>query len=92
MVSNISMTTTWMNTGHKSRHSCRGGELLRERLVRSAFLIIFNLAPKIWVTEDLGGNYRDVMYQQRLAPIEILYDERHLERLFEADDVNSQYV
>jgi hypothetical protein len=44
------------------------------------------------VTGDLGGNYRDVMYQQRLAPIEILYDERHLERLFEADDVNSQYV
>lgn len=92
MVSNISMTTTWMNTGHKSRHSCRGGELPRERLVRSSFLIIFNLAPKIWVTEDLGGNYRDVMYQQRLAPMEILYDERHLERLFEADDVNSQYV
>jgi len=26
------------------------------------------------------------------VPIEFLYDERHLERLYEADDVNSQYV
>ncbi len=34
----------------------------------------------------------DLYYQQRLAPLEILYDERHLERLYEADDVNSQYV
>ncbi len=25
-------------------------------------------------------------------PLEFLYDERHLERLYEADDVNSQYV
>ena len=40
----------------------------------------------------MGHDYRNIYYQQRLVPLEILYDERHLERLFEADDVNSQYV
>ena len=40
----------------------------------------------------MGQEYRDVYYQQRLAPLEFLYEEKHLERLFEADDVNSQYV
>jgi len=40
----------------------------------------------------MGHDYKDIYYQQRLVPLEILYDERHLERLFEADDVNSQYV
>ena len=40
----------------------------------------------------MGHDYKDIYYQQRLVPLEILYDERHLERLFEADDVNSQFV
>ena len=40
----------------------------------------------------MGHEYRDLYYQQRLVPLEILYDERHLERLYEADDVNSQFV
>jgi hypothetical protein len=40
----------------------------------------------------MGHEYKDLYYQQRLAPLEILYDERHLERLYEADDVNSQFV
>jgi hypothetical protein len=40
----------------------------------------------------MGPSYKDLYYQQRLAPLEILYDERHLDRLHEADDVNSQYV
>jgi hypothetical protein len=26
------------------------------------------------------------------VPLEFLYEDRHLDRLFEADDVNSQYV
>jgi hypothetical protein len=40
----------------------------------------------------MGRDYRDLYYQQRLAPLEVLYEERHLERLYEADDVNSQFV
>jgi hypothetical protein len=40
----------------------------------------------------MGLEYRDTYYQQRLTPLEILYEERHLERLYEADDVNSQFV
>jgi hypothetical protein len=40
----------------------------------------------------MGHEYRDLYYQQRLVPLDILYDERHLERLYEADDVNSQFV
>ena len=40
----------------------------------------------------MGREYRDQYYQQRLVPMEFLYEERHLTRLFEADDVNSQFV
>lgn len=40
----------------------------------------------------MGKDYKDVFYQQRLVPLEFLYEERHLERLFEGDGVNSQYV
>lgn len=40
----------------------------------------------------MGREYRDTYYQQRLTPLEFLYEERHLQRLYEADDVNSQFV
>ena len=40
----------------------------------------------------MGREYRDIYYQQRLAPLEILYDEKHIIRLFDADDINTQYV
>lgn len=40
----------------------------------------------------MGREYKDIYYQQRLVPLEILYEEKHLNRLFDADDINSQYV
>jgi ribosomal protein L5 len=42
--------------------------------------------------EDLGRDYKDVYYQQRLQPLDYLYDQKHLQRLHDADDINSQYV
>jgi len=38
---------------------------------------------------DMGREYKDVYYQQRLAPLEFLYDEKHLLRLYEADAINT---
>lgn len=84
---------TWMSTDRKFSLSCPAAEQPSVKFVSLQPFPLINLkAPKIWVSDNLGGTYNDVLQQQRLAPIEILYDERHLERLFEADDVNSQYV
>jgi len=38
---------------------------------------------------DMGREYRDTYYQQRVVPMEFLYDDKHLVRLYEADAVNS---
>ena len=40
----------------------------------------------------MGPDYKTVYYQQRLAPGELLYDESHMKRLYDADIVNSQYI
>jgi hypothetical protein len=40
----------------------------------------------------MGSDYKGAYYQQRLVPLEFLYDDKHLARLYEADAVNSQYV
>ena len=40
----------------------------------------------------MGREYRDIYYQQRLVPLDVLYENKHLQRLFDADDINSQYV
>lgn len=42
--------------------------------------------------EDMGKDYKDIYYQQRLTPLEYLYDDKHLMRLYEADAINSQYI
>lgn len=81
-----------MSTDPRFRLFCLAAEQPSVRFVRTQFPLNNHKAPKIWVSENLGSTYNDILYQQRLPPIEILYDERHLERLFEADDVNSQYV
>lgn len=39
--------------------------------------------------KDMGEEYRDIYYQQRLAPLEYLYDDKHLQRLYEADAINT---
>jgi hypothetical protein len=63
-----------------------------KREIGNPYTLLTLLAPKLWILDNLGHDYRDVYYQQRLVPLELLYEERHLERLYEADDVNSQYV
>ena len=40
----------------------------------------------------MGKAYKYLYYQQRLAPLEVLYEDKHLARLYESDDVNSQFV
>lgn len=40
----------------------------------------------------MGREYKDIYYQQRLVPMEYLYEDKHLVRLYDADAVNSQYV
>ena len=41
---------------------------------------------------DMGENYRQVYYQQRLAPGEHNYDTKHLTRLYETDAINTQFL
>ena len=38
------------------------------------------------------NEYANIYYQQRLVPLEMLYEERHLQRLYDTDGVNSQFV
>lgn len=47
---------------------------------------------KIAIMEDMGSEFRGVYYQQRLAPGEINYTEKHLKRLYESDSINSQFL
>lgn len=49
------------------------------------------VAPKIWILPHLKDQHPTYV-QQRLAPLDHLYDERHLNRLYESDGVNTQYV
>lgn len=42
--------------------------------------------------KDMGPDYKQVYYQQKLVPGEVLYDEKHLQRLYDSDDINSQYI
>ncbi len=39
--------------------------------------------------QDMGREYKDIYYQQRLVPMEYLYEDMHLQRLYEADAINS---
>lgn len=47
---------------------------------------------KIAIMSDMGNDFRPVYYQQRLAPGEINYQEKHLKRLYESDSINSQFL
>ena len=48
--------------------------------------------PKAWVIKDMGNNYTQEYFQQRMVPGEILYEQTHLKRLYDSDVVNSQYL
>lgn len=48
--------------------------------------------PKMLILKDMGREYKPVYMTQRLAPGEVLYEEQHLKRLYDADAINSQYI
>lgn len=50
------------------------------------------IPPKISVMADMGDAYRQVYFQQRLAFSEFQYDEKHLERLYANENINSQFL
>jgi len=50
------------------------------------------IPPKAWIMKDMGEEYATTYFQQRLVPGEVLYDEQHLKRLSDADDINTQYI
>lgn len=50
------------------------------------------MPPKAYVIKNLGKDYKMDYYQQRLVPGEMLYDQAHLKRLYDQDDINSQYI
>lgn len=81
-----------MNISHKFKLFLLEEESLKEKFVNIKYIISILTAPKCWIMNDMGREYRDIYYQQRLAPLEILYDSKHLQRLYEADAVNTQYV
>lgn len=55
-------------------------------------LVKREIHPKVSIMEDMGADYNHVYYQQRLVPGEFLFDEKHLKRFYEADQINSQYI
>lgn len=57
------MTMTWMSTDPKFRLFCRAVEQPSVRFVRLLFPLSNHKAPKIWVSENLGGTYNDILYQ-----------------------------
>jgi len=50
------------------------------------------IPPKIAIMSDMGPGYRQIYSQQRLAFGEFPYDLKRLERLYEQEDVNSQFI
>jgi hypothetical protein len=50
------------------------------------------IPPKIAILDDMGASYNHVYYQQRLAPGDAAYEAKHMERLYDADDVNTQFI
>ena len=48
--------------------------------------------PKMLILKDMGLEYKPVYLTQRLVPGEVLYEEQHLKRLYDADAINSQYI
>lgn len=48
--------------------------------------------PKVAIMEDMGPAYRHVYYQQRLAPGEVLYDEKTMKRMYESDAVGAPFL
>ena len=47
------------------------------------------IPPKISVMRDMGPSYQQVYHQQRLPFSEYMYDVKHLERLYDAESVNT---
>lgn len=48
--------------------------------------------PKAYILKNMGEDYKSIYYQQRMVPGEMLYDEQHMKRLYDSDDINSQYI
>lgn len=44
------------------------------------------------ILKDMGLSYKPAYHTQRLVPGEVLYEEQHLKRLYDADAINSQYI
>ena len=40
----------------------------------------------------MGEDHKQTYQQQKLVPGEFLFDDQRLKRLYDADDINSQYV
>ena len=47
--------------------------------------------PKISILTQLK-EYRQTFFQQKTASLDVLYEWKHLHRLYDADAVNTQYV
>ena len=50
------------------------------------------IPPKISVMKDMGPDYKQIYYQQRLPFSEYMYGIKHLERLYNAQNINSQFL
>ena len=47
------------------------------------------IPPKISIMKDMGPDYKQIYYQQRLPFSEFQYGTKHLERLYEAENPNT---
>jgi len=50
------------------------------------------IPPKVAVMSDMGPGYRQIYQQQRLAFGEYMYDLKRLERLYDAEAINTQFL
>lgn len=48
--------------------------------------------PKVAIMDDMGPEYGPVYYTQRLAHGEHVYEKRRLERMYQNDTVNAQFL
>ena len=90
------MIMIWKSTNLRFRLFWQEDGPLKEKYVRKYLDIgLYNdlcLAPKCWVMENMGPAYKQTYFQQRLVPLETLYNEKHLQRLSESEGINSQFI
>jgi hypothetical protein len=47
---------------------------------------------KVYIVKDMGNDYAHTYMQQRLTPGDQLYEDKHMKRMYESDNINSHFL